>query len=639
MKKYKQLVVFLIMIVLIGAILGPITARASEIRETENRVPSGIEYSELNDEITKFINQRKSGMASVSLAVFDNQKTLYEVNEGYADIDLAIKADENTVYEWGSVSKLLVWVSVMQLEEQGLIDLDEDIRNYLPEGFLTKCFDDTPITMTHLMNHTAGFQETTYEIETTETTKLVSLEKALVQSEPPQIYEPGTVCAYSNWGTALAAYMVETISGEDFADYVDGHIFKPLGIRNTSLAPDCSDNLWVKEQRAKLNCYSIYENQYQDLGKSIGYILLYPSGAATGTRNDFLIFAKAFVPGEGQSPFFQKKDTLERMLEATAYYGDSDIKRNAHGLWALQYGVDIIGHSGNTSGCTASLFFDPVSGIGVVVMTNELGETAYNYGLLSLVFGEYPNKTAEITKTPDQSGIYTSMRTFEKGFPRVYKYMGSLLPLSKTADPTVFKTAIGQGTLTQVSDEMYWMDNENGWEYLMYHTEANDGGTGFEMMSQDIEKENKITFSLKIALLFLMVVSWLMAGVLLLVLSIRWLVGKTRKNVNSKSWQMRFNLSEPVMLLSILCEGVVIYYLVLIPLAGASVTLTTTVWKCLLLGILSLLPVVNLGIMIKKYRNIPGAEKIRRKDVIIEATGLIMSINIWYWQFYNFWSC
>lgn len=639
MKKWKQMIGFLMVVVIMGSILWPISARANEIKEPGIRVPSGIAYSDLEGEITEFINQRKSGMASVSLAVFDNQETLYAANEGYADIDSAIKADENTVYEWGSVSKLLVWVSVMQLEERGLIDLNADIKNYLPDGFLTKCSDDAPITVTYLMNHTAGFQETTYDIEVTDLSKLVSLEKALQQTEPPQIYEPGTVCAYSNWGTSLAAYMVETVSGEDYSDYVHGHIFEPLGIKRTSLTPDCSDNEWVKEQRAKLKCYSIYENQYQDLGNSIAYVLLYPSGAATGTLADLQTFAKAFVPGDGLSPLFQKKDTLTRMLEATAYYGDSDLKRNAHGLWTLQYGVDIMGHSGNTSGCTSCLFFDPVSGVGAVVMTNELGETAFNYGLLSLVFGEYENKQAVITKTPDQSGIYTSRRTFEKGFPRVYKYMGSLLPLSKTTDPTVFKPSIGQGTLTQVSDEIYRMNNENGWEYLMYHTEADDGSSGFAMMSQDIKKENQITFSLKIVLLFLMVISWLMAGVFLLGLSIRWLVCKARKSFDLKTWNKRFNRMDTVMLLAILIEGVLIYYLILIPLEGGSVTLTTTVWKCLGLGILSLLPVVNLGIMIKKGRNIEEVAKIRRNGVIIEVMGLLMSINIWYWQFYNFWSC
>ncbi|WP_050739808.1 serine hydrolase domain-containing protein [Acetobacterium bakii] len=639
MKKWKRMLGFIMTVVLMGSVLFPISASAAAIEEGGISVPSGIEYSELEGEITEFINQRKSGMASVSLAVFDKDETLYAVNEGYADIDLAVKADENTVYEWGSVSKLLVWVSVMQLEEQGLIDLNADIRNYLPDGFLTKLTYDTPITMTHLMNHTAGFQETTYDIEVTDLSKLVGLEKALEQSEPAQIYEPGTVCAYSNWGASLAAYMVETVSGEDFCDYVHGHIFEPLGLKHTSLAPDCSDNGWVKEQRQRLNCYSIYDNQYQDLGKSFAYILLYPSGAATGTLGDFQTFAKAFVSGDGQCPFFKEKDTIKRMLKATSFYGGSELKRNAHGLWTLQYGVDIMGHSGNTAGCTASLFFDPVCGVGVVVMTNELGETAFNYGLLSLIFGAYENKEAVIKNSPDQSGIYTSMRTFNKGFTRVYKYMGSLLPLSKTEDSTVFKPAIGQGTLTQVTDQMYWMDNENGWEYLMYRTEGDDGSIRFEMMSQDIEKENSIAFGRKIMLLFLMLFSWLAAGVFLIVLLSRWIIFKTQKRSGLGAWNKRLNVIKIVMLSAILIEGVLIYYLVLLPLDGGSVTLNATAWKCVLLGILSILPIANLGIMIKKGKNFKGTAKERRNSVIIEAMGLLMSINIWYWQFYNFWSC
>lgn len=173
--------------------------------QNENRTPSGIPYDRLQAEIDQFIEARKEGCASVSVAVFKNDQTLYSRQYGFTDMAHQVPVDEDTVYEWGSVSKLMVWTSVMQLYEQGEIDLKKDIREYLPEGFLSKLSYDEPITMINLMNHNAGWQETTYDVEVKDASEIVDLETALYRTQPPQIYKPGEVTAYSNWGTALGS--------------------------------------------------------------------------------------------------------------------------------------------------------------------------------------------------------------------------------------------------------------------------------------------------------------------------------------------------------------------------------------------------------------------------------------------------
>lgn len=110
-----------------------------------------------------------------------------------------IKADEDTVYEWGSISKMLVWTSVMQLYEQGKIDLNEDFRTYLPDGFLSNLSYKKPITMLHLMNHTAGFQETVWDVETADKEKIISLKDALLYTAPAFLSCPqlSDVCKYT----------------------------------------------------------------------------------------------------------------------------------------------------------------------------------------------------------------------------------------------------------------------------------------------------------------------------------------------------------------------------------------------------------------------------------------------------------
>ena len=98
----------------------------------------------------------------------------------------------------------------MQLKEQGVLDLEEDIRKYLPDGFLTHLHYDKPVTMLHLMNHTAGFDELLYDLETADEKEIIPLRNFLKKYQPNQSFEPGVISSYSNWGAALAAYIVES---------------------------------------------------------------------------------------------------------------------------------------------------------------------------------------------------------------------------------------------------------------------------------------------------------------------------------------------------------------------------------------------------------------------------------------------
>ena len=137
---------------------------------------------------------------------------MYEGAFGYADRENGIVADADTVYEWGSISKTLVWVSVMQLWERGEIDLEKDIREYLPENFLRKLKYDDPITMLNLMNHNAGWSENVWAFQTDDEEEIKSLGEILQETEPVQVYRPGEVSSYSNYGAALAGYVVECIT-------------------------------------------------------------------------------------------------------------------------------------------------------------------------------------------------------------------------------------------------------------------------------------------------------------------------------------------------------------------------------------------------------------------------------------------
>ena len=383
---------------------------AEETHREGKIFPSGNSYEEIGSQIEAYVKEREKTTAGMAVAVFDGEGTIYKSCFGYADKENTIAVNDETVFEWGSATKLLVWISVMQLWEQGKIDLECDVRTYLSDGFMTNLNYDTPVTMINLMNHNAGFQEVYSDLFLKEGTEIPTLEEALRAHEPEQIYEPGEVTAYSNWGVALAGYIVERVSGMGFDEYVHQNIFEPLNMEHSALSTDLHDNEWVREQRKNLQCYTAEGELIPDC---FYYISLYPAGMCTSTLADFERFGQAIA--DPSTVLFQHEDTWKELFSPTAFYGDSSIPSNCHGLWVLPYAVKTVGHGGNTAGCSSYLLIEPEEGIGVCVMTNQAQEEIYNEKMMEFVFGQFQEENYFESPREMPEGIYRSARTVRKG--------------------------------------------------------------------------------------------------------------------------------------------------------------------------------------------------------------------------------
>ena len=371
----------------------------------EQKLPSGTPYDQIGQKIEDYYKEHEKTSAGMATTVIDKDgQTIYQKNFGYMDKEKKLAVDDNSVFEWGSTTKITVWVSVMQLWEEGKINLETDIKEYLPKGFLKTLKYDKPITMRDLMNHQAGFDEWMFYMGTDR-----SLEQALSQGQPAQSYEPGTTTAYSNFSTALAGYIVERVSGQKFADYVHEHIFQPLSMKHTALLPDLSDNSYVKEKREQ-------EKVYDANGKLIGAgefpISVYPAGRATGTFADIKKFAQALL---SKKSLFERTETWDKFYSATNTYPGTDIPINTHGLWATEFeNTRTLGHGGNTAGFTTSLLLDFKSGIASVVMANQLYEQNYTAGIPTLIYGKAHKPSQEAVKA-FESGYYRISRTMLQG--------------------------------------------------------------------------------------------------------------------------------------------------------------------------------------------------------------------------------
>lgn len=412
--------------------------------EAEGALPSGVRPGEIGREIEAFVEEHRDNLAGMAVSVFEKSDTLYEGYFGYADKEAQIAVDESTVFEWGSATKTLVWVSVMQQAERGKIDLNADVRQYLPEGFLSNMNTsyDTPVTMLHLMNHTAGYQELLVDLFVRDRKDIRSLGEQLKRHEPVQIYEPGTVTAYSNWGVALAAYIVECVSGQDFCEYVHQHIFMPLGMEHSALAVDLSDNPWVWEKRGELQCYTADGTWIPDC---FYYISLYPAGMCTSTLRDMRLWAQALAVRDEK---IMSADTWAEFYEPTSLYAGTDVPRNCHGLWVELRADLIAGHGGNTAGCSSYLLVEPGSGLGAVVMTNQQNESVFNDRMMDLIFGA-PDRTLYFDRTAEPAGAYRTARTILAGPLKIYSAGFSGDFDDETRQPWHYAEGQPGGTLVQ----------------------------------------------------------------------------------------------------------------------------------------------------------------------------------------------
>jgi CubicO group peptidase (beta-lactamase class C family) len=185
------------------------------------------------DGFMPFAIQRGDIPGAVVVVVKDGQ-VLLQKGYGYADVRKKEPVDpERTLFRPGSVSKLFTWTAVMQQVEQGKLDLDADVNQYIdfeiPPGPAGE-----PVRLRDVMTHTPGFEEAVKELIADDPARLVSIEESVKRWVPERIYEAGTMPAYSNYATALAGYMVERVSGQSFDDYIDQNIFAPLGMTRSS---------------------------------------------------------------------------------------------------------------------------------------------------------------------------------------------------------------------------------------------------------------------------------------------------------------------------------------------------------------------------------------------------------------------
>jgi CubicO group peptidase (beta-lactamase class C family) len=353
-------------------VLGLLLFLGSAAVSAEQPQVAQAEFEQFLDEL---IQPRldKGVLSNVSVALVYNGKLVVNRGYGFADQASGQKLDPTQhLIRPGSVSKLLTWTAVMQLTEQGLIDLDADINTYL--DFKIPAHPGGPVTMRHLMTHRAGFEDVLRDLMATSPEQLVSNEEWLKRWVPERVFAVDTVPAYSNYAAALAGYIVQRVSKTSFETYVEQHIFQPAGMKNSSFRQPVPDAL--AGQIAKIYDTSGTKQVPYD------YISPIPAGSLSATAQDMGLFMAAFLAGDKDSsaPLLNAK-TREQMLSYSAFAAQG-MDTMALGFFrGDEQGVQIWQHGGNTRSYHSHLLLVPEVGAGLFVSIGSTAGRAQAYEL------------------------------------------------------------------------------------------------------------------------------------------------------------------------------------------------------------------------------------------------------------------
>ena len=266
---------------------------------------------------------------------------------------------QKSLFRVASISKIPTSIAAMQLVEQGKVDLDADISAYL-DFEIERRFDE-PLTLRNLLTHSAGFEESIRMAQ--DETDL----EAYVKTNPPvQVFEPGSTPGYSNYGMALAGYIVQRVSGQPFETYVREHVLEPAGMTSSTY-----------EQPLPKDMAGSLGPGYTSTGEEVPFELMgdFPAGSLTVSAPDFAAFMNAQL---SRSPKLLREETWEQMWSPGL--GEERLGNRAKaGEMGLGYfdlsrhGRRVVGHGGDIVGWHSQFELYPEENTGIFISYNGDG--------------------------------------------------------------------------------------------------------------------------------------------------------------------------------------------------------------------------------------------------------------------------
>lgn len=347
-------------------------------------------------------NMAENKNASAVIKIMKDGEVIFSKGYGHIDTEQKIPVSpETSLFRPGSISKLFTWVSVMQLVEQGRLDLDTDVNEYITSFKVDDTYPGQPITMRHLMTHTPGFEDGFIGhlfIDSPE--RFLPLEVSLGNTQPKRINPPGKVSSYSNWSTALAGLIVQNISGISFNEYVKQNIFDPLGMRYSSFEEPLPQPLLDNMATAYDYGTGKFNSHHYEYISNFG-----PAGALAASADDISKFARMLIAGgEFDGKRILSSESIDQMLNDGFTY-DPRLRGIGLGFFKWRWGPDemgLFGHGGNTDYFASHLSMSQSADFMIFLSVSGQGGRTTANALIKAFYDRYfPRDKSPITPLND----------------------------------------------------------------------------------------------------------------------------------------------------------------------------------------------------------------------------------------------
>ena len=374
---------------------------------------------------------KTADIAGAVVVIVKDGQVLLQKGYGYADVEARQPVDpENTLFRPGSVSKLFTWTAVMQLVEQGKLNLDADINEYL--DFQIPPFDGKPVTLRNVMTHTSGLEEQVKGLMGTEDEPVEPIGKHLSHWIPDRIYAPGTTPAYSNYATAMAGYIVERVSGQSFDDYLDQHLFAPLGMQHASFRQPLPDHLEPLMSKG----YALASQPAKPFEIVGG---LAPAGSLSASGADMGRFMIAHLQNGAFGDGRILQEATAKQMHGTALTILPRVNRMLLGFYEQNYnGHRALGHGGDTQWFHSNLHLFIDDNVGLFFSMNSAGKAGATGDIRSALFEQFtdrylpgPTLDGKVDETTAAeharliAGAYESSRRMDSSFLSLLNLLGT----------------------------------------------------------------------------------------------------------------------------------------------------------------------------------------------------------------------
>jgi len=438
--------------------------------ELRPRLNDPVEFEAFVDGIMS-VHMPVNKIAGAAVSVVLDGKIFFAKGYGWSDVEKRIPVSaETTLFRPGSVSKLFTWTAVFQLYEQGKLDLDADVNTYLdfeiPNTFPEK------ITLKNLMSHTPGFEDVVIGMAAKKPERLKSLNEFLAGHLPERVMPPGRYTAYSNYGTALAGYIVERVAGMPFETYIEENIFKPLEMTHSTFRQPLPDNLSGDMSGGYTYRNGRYLKENFELISGMA-----PAGALSASALDMAAFMIAHLNLGllGESRILEEETA--RLMQSRLFSHHPDIEGNAHGFWEYNInGLRTIGHGGDTMLFHSLMGLVPSRRMGIFISYNSVGGGGGSRDqFFKAVMNRYfPGPAAESMDPPEDfkkrarryTGIFTSNRRISTTFVKVMKLFQTMR-VTADRDGALLTTG-GGGVRRWIEREPLVFQEYGGQDHLVF---------------------------------------------------------------------------------------------------------------------------------------------------------------------------